>query len=136
MVQNQCAENPHGASGATRAAGCEWCPGDTDGMPIVVVTAERLPDEATEISAASSLASAIAESRGLPHHEVYETLTGANVAVVGQEPVRPWPVVVIYGRESGDRKAAVAAVKAVSSTWWNIGPEKVWVQWVEPDPPR
>jgi hypothetical protein len=105
-------------------------------MPIVVVTAERLPDESTEINAASSLASAIADSLGLPHYEVYVTLTGANVAVVGEEPVRPWPVVVIYGRESGDRKAAVAAVKSVASTWWSIAPEKVWVQWVEPDPPR
>jgi hypothetical protein len=105
-------------------------------MPIVVVTAERLPDEATEIRAASSLASAIADSLDLPPHEVYVTLTGANVAVVGEEPVRPWPVVVIYGRETGNRKGAVAAVKAVASSLWSIGPEKVWVQWVEPDPPR
>ena len=81
-------------------------------MPIVVVTAERLPDEATEIRATASLASSIADSLDLPHHEVYVTLTGANVAVVGAEPVRPWPVVVIYGRESGNRPAAVAAVRA------------------------
>lgn len=67
---------------------------------------------------------------------MYVTLTGANVAVVGQEPVRPWPVVVIYGRELGNRPAAVAAVKAVSSSLWSIAPEKVWVQWVEPDPSR
>ena len=105
-------------------------------MPIVVVTAERLPDESAEIRAAASLASAIAGSLALPHHEVYVTLTGANVAVVGEEPVRPWPVVVIYGREAGDRRAAVAAVKAVSSSIWSIAPEKVWVQWLEPDPPR
>ena len=105
-------------------------------MPIVVVTAERLPDESAEIRAAAGVASAIADSLDLPHHEVYVTLTGANVAVVGGEPVRPWPVVVIYGRESGDRKGAVAAVKAVSSQLWSIAPEKVWVQWVEPDPPR
>lgn len=104
-------------------------------MPIVVVTAERQPDEATEIRAASSVASAIADALDLPHPEVYVTVTGANVAVVGEEPVRPWPVAVIYGREQGDRPAAVAAVKSMSSQLWGIAPEKVWVQWVEPDPP-
>lgn len=104
-------------------------------MPIVVVTAERLPDEASEIGAASSVASVIADALGLALDEVYVTLTGANVAVLGGEPVRPWPVVVIYGREAGDRTAAVAAVKAVSSAIWSIAPERVWVQWVEPDPP-
>ena len=105
-------------------------------MPIVVVTAERLPDESAEITAAANVAQAVAEALDLPPSEVYVTLTGANVAVVGDEPVRPWPVVVIYGREDGDRAAAVAAVKAVSARLWSMGPEKVWVQWVEPDPPR
>ena len=104
-------------------------------MPIVVVTAERLPDEATEIKAASSLAESIADALGLQHQDVYVTLVGANVAVLGGEAVRPWPVVVMYGRERAERSAAVAAVRAVSADLWSIAPEKVWVQWVEPDPP-
>ncbi len=103
-------------------------------MPIVVVTAERLPDEATEIRAASTLAQAIADSLGLQHHEVYVTLTGANVAVLGGEPVRPWPVVVIYGRERAQQGAAIASVRTVSATLWEVSPEKVWVQWVQAEP--
>ena len=103
-------------------------------MPVVIVLAPPLADEAADLAAMSGLAGSIAGALDLRPEDVYVGLSAPRLAVLGPQPVRPWPVVLIHGRRRAAEEAAVDAARVAAASAWGAPPDEVWVQWVAPDP--
>ncbi len=102
-------------------------------MPVVAVTAAALADRAADLRAASALAHCLAAALDLGPADVYLTVSHAQVAVVGGEAVRPWPVILVHGRDRPASAAAMQAVGRLAADLWTVPAEQVWVQWITPE---
>ena len=99
-------------------------------MPVVVVTASPLASREREIEALAAIAAAVSSALTLPATAVHITLVHAAVAVLGDAPVQPWPVVLLYGSPRPAADAAREAAKACAAGSWDCQPDEVWVQWL------
>lgn len=101
-------------------------------MPVVTVTAPALESGETELATLRRLCAVIADALGLQPHDVYAARVVPELAVLGEEQIRPWPVVVLHGgmREPEAMAAAQAAAERVAADAWRTAPGAVWCQWV------
>lgn len=100
-------------------------------MPVVVVTAPMLPDQAVS-AALKALNGAVASSLGLPVDKVHSMVVVAVAGCTGETTVAAWPTAVLHGRrrEPSAIAAAVDAAAAVLAEHWSQPVREVWSQWV------
>lgn len=101
-------------------------------MPVLTVTAAPLDSPGAETTALIQLCRAVATALGLGVNDVYAAHVPVRTAVVGEDAVEPWPVVVLHGRQRAQpaMAAALEAVRGAAGEIWGRPSDEVWAQWV------